>query len=90
MMKSDHDGTWMLIGISLIIIFILVFLSFSPRPFLSLGDSSSSSLNTTATIVTDVRDNAGQIEKKTQLLTFTNGLLTTQGAESNWTATADI
>lgn len=41
-------------------------------------------VTTTQTVVTDVRDNAGVIEKKTQVLTFTNGLLTTQGAESGW------
>ena len=45
---------------------------------------------TTATIVTDVRDNAGQMQKKTQVLTFTSGLLTTKGAESDWTNTTDI
>ena len=41
-------------------------------------------VTTTQTVVTDVRDNDGVIEKKTQVLTFTNGLLTTQGAESDW------
>jgi hypothetical protein len=45
---------------------------------------------TTATIVTDVRDNAGQMQKKTQLLTFTAGLLTAKGAETDWTDTTDI
>lgn len=45
---------------------------------------------TTVTVVTDVRDNAGQMEKKTQVLTFTSGLLTTKADESAWTATTDI
>jgi len=42
------------------------------------------------TIVTDVRDNAGQMQKKTQVLTFTKGLLTAQAAESDWTDTTDV
>jgi len=47
-------------------------------------------ITTTQTVVSDVRDNAGQMQKKTVLLTFTNGLLTAQGAESAWTDTTDI
>jgi len=47
-------------------------------------------ITTTQTVVSDVRDNAGQMQKKTRLLTFTNGLLTAQGAESDWTDTTDI
>jgi hypothetical protein len=38
------------------------------------------------TIVTDIRNNAGTIEKKTRSLTFTYGQITTIGAESDWTA----
>lgn len=45
---------------------------------------------TTVTVVTDTRMNSGQLEKKTQLLTYTAGLLTAKGAESEWTATTDI
>lgn len=51
---------------------------------------SETGQTTTATIVTDVRDNAGQLQKKTQLLTFTNGLLTAKDDESDWTDTTDI
>ena len=47
-------------------------------------------ITTTQTVVSDVRDNSGQMQKKTRLLTFTNGLLTAQGAESDWTDTTDI
>ena len=47
-------------------------------------------ITTTQTVVSDVRDNSGQMQKKTRLLTFTNGLLTAQGAESDWTNTTDI
>ena len=39
----------------------------------------------TATNVVDIRDNAGTLEKKTQVLIYTNGLLTTVGAVSAWT-----
>lgn len=49
-----------------------------------------SGISATATIVTDIRDNSGQLEKKTQLLTFANGLLTTKADESEWTAITDI
>lgn len=45
---------------------------------------------TTVTVVTDTRMNSGQLEKKTQVLTYTAGLLTAKGAESEWTATTDI
>ena len=36
-------------------------------------------------VVSDMRNNAGTHEKKTRNLTFTNGVLTTLGAESAWT-----
>jgi hypothetical protein len=45
---------------------------------------------TTQTVVSDTRMSSGQLQKKTRLLTFTNGLLTAQGAESDWTNTTDI
>jgi hypothetical protein len=47
-------------------------------------------ITTTQTVISDTRMNSGQLQKKTQLLTFTNGLLTAQGAESDWTDTTDI
>jgi hypothetical protein len=45
---------------------------------------------TTVTVVTDTRMNGSQLQKKTQLLTFTAGLLTTKADESGWTDTTDI
>lgn len=45
---------------------------------------------TTATIVTDLRNSSGQLQKRIQLLTFTAGLLTAKGAESDWTDTTDV
>lgn len=42
------------------------------------------------TVVTDIRDNAGQLQKKTQSLTYTNGVLTAVGTESAWANTTDI
>ena len=45
---------------------------------------------TTATVVTDVRQDGTQLQKKTQLLTYTGGLLTAKAAESAWTNTTDI
>lgn len=47
-------------------------------------------ITTTQTVVSDTRMNSGQLQKKTRLLTYTNGLLTAQGAESDWTDTTDI
>jgi hypothetical protein len=47
-------------------------------------------ITTTQTVVSDTRMNAGQLQKKTRLLTYTNGLLTAQGAESDWTDTTDV
>lgn len=41
----------------------------------------------TFSVVTAVQDNAGTIEYKTRSLTFTDGILTTLGAESGWTST---
>lgn len=37
-------------------------------------------------VITDVRDNAGTIEKKTRSLTYTGGIITTIGTESGWSA----
>lgn len=37
-------------------------------------------------IVTDMRDNAGTIEKKTRIVSFRGGVITAIGAESAWTA----
>lgn len=54
------------------------------------SSDGSSGQSVSQTIVTDVRDNAGQMQKKTQTLTFKNGLLTAQGAESDWTDTTDV
>lgn len=45
---------------------------------------------TTITFVIDSRMNSTQLQKKTQSLTFTKGLLTTVGAASAWTDTDDI
>lgn len=50
----------------------------------------SDGLSVTQTVVTDVRDNAGQMQKRTQVLTYKNGILTGQAAESAWTDTTDI
>ena len=47
-------------------------------------------ITTTQTVVSDTRMSSGQLQKKTRLLTYTNGLLTAQGAESDWTNTSDI
>jgi hypothetical protein len=47
-------------------------------------------ITTTQTVVSDTRMSSGQLQKKTRLLTYTNGLLTAQGAESDWTDTTDI
>ena len=44
----------------------------------------------TKTVVTDVRSNAGQMQKKTQTMTYTNGILTSVGVESDWTDTTDV
>ena len=44
----------------------------------------------TITNVVDTRMNNGQLQKKTQTLTFTNGLLTTTGEISDWTDTTDV
>ena len=45
---------------------------------------------TTQTVVTDIRMNDGQLQKKTRTNTYTNGLLTTEGSESDWTDTTDV
>lgn len=45
---------------------------------------------TEITIVTDIRDNSGQLQKKTQVLTFEYGRLILKSTESEWTNTIDI
>ena len=44
----------------------------------------------TITNVVDTRMNNGQLQKKTQTLTFTNGLLTATGEISDWANTTDV
>jgi len=44
----------------------------------------------TITVVTDVRSNGGQMQKKTKTLTFSKGILITDGEESDWTDTTDV
>ena len=46
--------------------------------------------STAFTFVTDSRMNGAQLQKKTKTLTFTKGILTNVGAESDWTDTTDI
>jgi hypothetical protein len=43
-----------------------------------------------ATLVSDVRMNGAQLQKKTITVTHKNGLLTAVGAESDWTDTTDV
>jgi len=40
---------------------------------------------TTVTVVTDVRTDSGQLQKKTKLLTLIDGSITSVGTESAWT-----
>jgi hypothetical protein len=40
--------------------------------------------STTVTVVTDVRTNAGQLQKKTKLLTLVDGVVSSVGTESDW------
>ena len=47
----------------------------------------SSGLSATIRVITNVQHNAGAAEVKYKDLTFTNGILTAQSAESGWTAT---
>jgi len=58
----------------------------------SYKTGTETGITTTKTIVTDVRmdTSSGQLQKKFIDLTFTNGLLTAQGKESDWTNTTDI
>lgn len=54
------------------------------------SSDGSEGQTTTVTVVTDTRMNIGQLQKKTQVLTYKNGLLTDKAAESDWTNTTDI
>ena len=46
--------------------------------------------DTTVTVVTDIRHDGTQLQKKTQELTFEMGILTQVGPESDWANTTDI
>jgi hypothetical protein len=48
------------------------------------GYTSGSGASGTFTIVTDIRDNAGTIQKKTRSITVYSGDVTSIGAESDW------
>jgi hypothetical protein len=50
----------------------------------------SAGITVTDTIVTDIRMNAGQLQKKTKTIIFKDGIRTDTGAESDWTDTTDI
>jgi hypothetical protein len=50
----------------------------------------SAGITVTDTIVTDIRMNEGQLQKKTKTITFKDGIRTSTGAESDWTDTTDI
>lgn len=54
------------------------------------SSDGSEGQTTTVTVVTDTRMNSGQLQKKTQVLTYKNGLLTDKAAESDWTDTTDV
>lgn len=47
-------------------------------------------VSTTATYITDVRMNGLQMQKKTQTLTFSGGILIAKGIASDWVNTSNI
>ena len=51
-----------------------------------LKDEVESGESNIISVVTDIRDNAGTIEKKTRSIDITDGRLTAVGDESDWTA----
>ena len=53
-------------------------------------NGSGDGMSTTATYVTDVRMNGLQMQKKTQTLTFSGGILTAKSIASDWVNTSDI
>lgn len=60
----------------------------SPNEVARLADLPTVAGHTGAiTIITNSQINAGALEVKTVVLTFADGLLSTVGAESGWTAT---
>lgn len=54
------------------------------------SSDGSAGVTETVTVVTDTRMNSGQLQKKTQVLTYKNGLLTNKAAESDWTDSTDV
>jgi hypothetical protein len=55
-----------------------------------LSSDGSTGITDDVDVVIDVRDNAGQLQKMTQSLSFKNGLLVHEGTASAWTDTTDI
>lgn len=50
------------------------------------GGGSTGGATGSFSVITDIRDNAGTIEKKTRTITVSGGHITSTGTESAWTA----
>ena len=69
-MKYENAGAWTILGVLLITIIVLLFLSFSPRPFLSFGDSSNSS-SSNSSLWTEVLEGIAYIDGAVGIGTMT-------------------
>jgi len=55
-------------------------------PVIYSGGGSTGGVSGTYTVVSDIRNNSGTIEKKTRTITIVRGHITSVSAESAWTA----
>jgi hypothetical protein len=84
-----YDGTNMIINPKVVGSGILDVLGTLQTDGYNSADGSAG-ITVTDTIVTDIRMNDGQLQKKTKTITFKDGIRISTGTESDWTDTTDI